>query len=306
MELRHLRYFLAVAEHLSFGRAAASLHTAQPSLSQQIRRLEEEMGGPLFERTKRYVALTPLGQDLLADAQAIVEAADRLVVRLQDSSGTPHGQLRVGAIAPATIGVLPRVLPSFRKRFPMIELSLATVGLDEQVRALLERRIDVGILRAPVTDRRIQTRPIAVEYFCACLPASSALARREKVAVRDLRGQTLIVLHPDRGGSYNENIAALLERHRVQPAEIVQTSDVDSVFAMVASGLGLTLSSTVFCGMSLRGLVYRKLSPETEIGTMILACRRDRQSVPVIGAFIEHVSQLRLVFRPPGRSQPRV
>jgi DNA-binding transcriptional LysR family regulator len=299
MELRHLRYFLAVAEHLSFGRAAAALRTAQPSLSQQIRRLEEEMGGPLFERTKRYVALTPLGQELFADAQAIIESVDRLVGRLRDSSGSPRGQLRVGAIAPATIGVLPRVLPSFRNRFPMIELSLATVGLDEQVPALLERRIDVGILRAPVTDRRIQTLPIAVEYFCACVPAKNALARRGTVAVRDLRDQTLIVLQSDRGGSFNQNIAALLERHRVQPVEILQTSDVDSVFAMVASGLGLALSSTVFCGMSLNGLVYRNLSPKTEIGTMILACRRDRQSVSVIRAFIDHVSQLQLVFRPP-------
>jgi len=299
MELRHLRYFLAVAEHLSFGRAAIALHTAQPSLSQQIRRLEDEVGGRLFERTKRYVALTPLGAELRSEAQSIIEAADRLVIRLKDRSGAPRGKLRVGTIAPATVGVLPQVLPSFHKAFPMIELALATVSLDEQVSALLEREIDVGILRAPVTDRRIQIVPIAVEYFCACVPAKSALAKRAKVTMRDLRDQTLIMLQAERGGSFNQNIAALLERHRIEPAEIVQASDVDAVFAMVASGLGLSLSSTVFCGMSLDGLVYRRLTPQTEIGTMILACRRDRQAVPVIRTFIDHVSGLRLVFRPP-------
>jgi DNA-binding transcriptional LysR family regulator len=300
MELRHLRYFLAVAEHLNFGRAAAALHTAQPSLSQQIRRLEQELGGKLFERTKRYVALTPLGQDLLMEAQEVVEAADRLVVRLNDHSAAPRGRLRVGAIAPATIGVLPRVLPSFRERFPLVELSLATVGLDEQVRALLERRIDVGILRTPVADGRIHTVPVAVEFFCVSVPASSPLARRDTIAVRDLRGATLIVLQSERGGSYNQDIAALLARHRVRPGAVLHTSDVESVFAMVASGIGLTLSSTIVCGMSMAGLVYRGLAPETEIGTMILACRRDRQSVPMIRAFLDHVAQMRLVFRPPG------
>src|ERR1700722_6122980 len=124
MELRHLRYFLAVAEHLHFGRAAEALRTAQPALSQQIRKLEREAGGPLFERTKRYVMLTPLGQELLGEALAIVESADRLTVRLRDAAATPRGRLRVGSITPATVGIIPRALPSYRERFPHVDLVL--------------------------------------------------------------------------------------------------------------------------------------------------------------------------------------
>jgi LysR family hca operon transcriptional activator len=162
MELRHLRYFLAVAEHLNFGRAAAALHTAQLALSQQIRKLEQELGSPLFERTKRYVALTALGQELFVEAQGIIETVDSLVVRMRDTSGVPSGRLRVGSIVPATVGVLPRILPSYRERFPLVDVSVTTVGLDEQVRALVQRRIDVGILRGPVRDARIHTAPTAV------------------------------------------------------------------------------------------------------------------------------------------------
>jgi len=300
MELRHLRYFLAVAEHLNFGRAAAALHTAQPALSQQIRKLEQELGTPLFERTKRYVALTALGQELFVEAQGIIEAVDRLVVRMRDTSGVPSGRLRVGSIMPATIGVLPRILPSYRERFPLVDVSVTTVGLDEQVRALVERRIDVGILRSPVRDARIHTAPMAVEFFCVSLPEDHELARRSKVTVRDLGSTPLIMLQADRGGSFNTDVSALLRRHRTKPKALLEASDVAAVFALVASGVGVSISSTVFCGLSFARLVYRPLVPRTEIGTMMLACRRDRRLVPIVRSFVEHVAGLKLVFVPPG------
>jgi DNA-binding transcriptional LysR family regulator len=282
MELRHLRYFLAVAEHLNFGRAAAALHTAQPALSQQIRKLEHELGGPLFERTKRYVALTGLGRNLLVEAQAIVEAADGLAIRMRDTSGVPRGRLRVGSIMPATIGVLPRILPSYRERFPLVELSVATVGLDEQVRALIERRIDVGILRGPVTDDRIHTARMAVEYFCI-----------------NLKTTTMILLQPVQGGSFNDEISAMLQQHRAMPKAVIEAPDVPTAFALVASGIGVNMSSTIFCGVSFPNVTYRPLTPRTEITTLMLACRRDRQLVPVVRSFFEHVAELKLVFAPP-------
>jgi DNA-binding transcriptional LysR family regulator len=300
MELRRLRYFLSVAEHLNFGRAAAALHTAQPALSQQIRKLEHELGAPLFERTKRYVALTPLGQELFVEAQAIVEAADRLTVRMRDTSGNPRGRLRVGSIVPATVGVVPRILPSYRERFPLVEVALATVGLDEQVQALVERRIDIGILRGPVTDDRIHTEPTGTEFFCLSLPEDHELARQDKVMVRDLAKTTLIMLQADRGGSFNTDQLALLRRHRTRPKSMLEASDVAANFALIASGIGVTISSTVFCRLSFAGVVYRPLLPRTEIGSMMLACRRDRRSVPIVRSFLEHVAGLNLFFAPPG------
>ena len=298
MDVRHLRYFLAVAEHLNFGRAAEALHTAQPALSQQIRKLEREVGGPLFERTKRYVMLTPLGRELLDEALTIVESVDSLTIRLRDVSATPRGRLRVGSITPSTVGIIPRVLPSYQKHFPGVELVVDAIALDEQIAALVERRIDVGILRGPVTDDRILTVPIAREYFCIAAPAAHPLASKSVVRFSDLNGETLVWLRGGRGGSYNIVAQEMLRSHRVRAASM-EAADIETTFALVASNAGLCIASTVMCSMRFDGTVYRPLEPITEIGTMILACRRDRRQVAVIASFIDHVTALDLTFTTP-------
>ncbi len=299
MELRHLRYFLAVAEHLNFGRAAEALHTAQPALSQQIRKLEREFGGPLFERTKRYVALTPLGHELLGEALAIVEAADRLTVRLRDTSATPRGRLRLGSIAPATIGLIPRILPAYRAQFPHVDLVIDAIALDEQVPALIERRIDVAILRGPVDDERIWTCPIVRESYCIAVPAKHLLARKTFVRLSDLSGVTLIWLRGGRGGSFNESASEMLRANGVRPAAAIEASDIETSFALVASDAGLSIGSTIVCALRFEGVVYRPLVPNCEIGTMILACRRDRRTVPLIASLVDHVTAMNLLFAPP-------
>jgi DNA-binding transcriptional LysR family regulator len=299
MELRHLRYFLAVAEHLNFGRAAEALHTAQPALSQQIRKLEREAGGPLFERTKRYVMLTPLGHELLGEALAIVESADRLTVRLRDATATPRGRLRVGSITPATVGIIPRVLPSYRESFPHVDLVLDAIALDEQVAALVERRIDVGLFRGPVSDDRIFTVPILREYYCIAVPVAHRFARAPSVRLADLAGETLIWLRGGRGGSFNAGALEMLRAAGVRPGGSIEASDTETNFALVASNTGLCIGSTVICALRFEGVVYRPLLPSVEVGTMILACRRDRRSVAVIASFIDHVTALDLRFAPP-------
>jgi DNA-binding transcriptional LysR family regulator len=299
MELRHLRYFLAVAEHLHFGRAAEALHTAQPALSQQIRKLEREAGGPLFERTKRYVMLTPLGQELLGEALAIVESADRLTVRLRDATATPRGRLRVGSITPATVGIIPRALPSYRERFPHVDLVLDAIALDEQVAALVERRIDVSLLRGPVSDDRIVTVPILREYYCVAVPVAHRFARAPFVRLADLEGETLIWLRGGRGGSFNAGALEMLRAEGVQIGRSIEASDTETNFALVAADTGLCIGSTVICALRFDGVVYRPLLPSVEVGTMVLACRRDRRSVAVIASFIDHITALDLTFAPP-------
>jgi DNA-binding transcriptional LysR family regulator len=299
MELRHLRYFLAVAEHLNFGRAAEALQTAQPALSQQIRKLEREVGGALFERTNRYVALTELGRELVDEAQAIIESVNRLSVRLRDTSATPRGRLRLGSIAPATIGLVPRIVPSYRDRFPDVDLVPDTIALDEQVPALIERRIDVGILRGPIDDDRIWTAPIVREYYCVAVPVTHALASQPFVALADLNGSTLIWLRGARGGSFNEGALKMLREHGVRPGAAIEASEFESSYALVASDVGLSIGSTITRRFRFEGTVYRPLVPKLEIGTMTLACRRDRRMVPIIASLIDHVMALDLTFPPP-------
>jgi DNA-binding transcriptional LysR family regulator len=221
-----------------------------------------------------------------------------LTTRLRDASATPRGRLRVGSITPSTVGIVPRVLPSYQEHFPGVELVVDAIALDEQVAALVERRIDVGILRGPVTDDRILTAPIAREYYCIAMPAAHPLADKPIVRFSDLDGETLIWLRGARGGSYNVGAQELLREHRVR-ATTMEAADIETSFALVASNAGLCVASTVICSMRFDGIVYRPLEPSTEVGSMILACRRDRRQVAVIASFIDHVTGLNLAFTAP-------
>ena len=152
MELRHLRSFLAVAEELHFGRAAARLYISQPPLSQQIRRLEDELGARLFHRTKRRVELTPAGKAFLTEARQTLAQAERAVRAAQRAERGELGELVVGYVTSATYGPLPDVIRTFRKRFPDVDLRLQNLRSMQQRQALIDRRIDVGFVRPQVAD----------------------------------------------------------------------------------------------------------------------------------------------------------
>lgn len=261
--------------------------------------LEREVGGPLFERTKRYVMLTPLGQELLGQALAVVESVDRLTVALRDSTAAPRGRLRIGSITPATVGLIPNILPSFREKFPYVELAMDAVALDEQIAALVERRIDVGLSRGPIDDDRILTVPIVREYYCVAVPAAHPLAAAPFVQLADLNGETLIWLRGGRGGVYNTGVLELLRANGVRHGASIEAADTEMNFALVASGAGLCIASTVICALRFENVVYRPLVPAYEVGSMILACRRDRRDVAAIASFIDHVVGLDLTFPPP-------
>ena len=152
VELRHLRSFLAVAEELHFGRAAARLHISQPPLSQQIGRLEDEIGARLFRRTSRRVQLTPAGRAFFAEARQTIASAERAVGAAQRAERGEIGELVVGYVPSATYGPLPDVIRRFRKRLPKVELKLRNLRSVHQSQALLERRIDVGLVRPHAAD----------------------------------------------------------------------------------------------------------------------------------------------------------
>src|SRR5215470_3343253 len=152
MELRHLRYFVAVAEELHFGRAAIRLHMAQPPLSQQIRQLEQEIGVTLLNRTKRRVELTPAGRAFLEEARRTLAQAERSVRTAQRASRGETGFLAIGFVPTADLDVLPRVLRAWRRRCPDVEVELSALSPAQQVEALREGRIQVGILRPPIDD----------------------------------------------------------------------------------------------------------------------------------------------------------
>jgi LysR family hca operon transcriptional activator len=295
MELRHLRYFIAVAEHLNFSRAAEALLTAQPSLSHQIRELEAELKVTLFERTHRYVTLTAEGNLLLPEARAIVERVDTLAT-LQDASSAPRGPLRIASITASTIGILPKVLPSYRDSFPNVELSVETLVPEDGVRALVERRVDVAFVRRPLDDPRLDSVIVAEEQLCAALPSSHPLARRRKVPLRLLNGLDFVGLRDEITGDFNSVVNELCNEHGVVPHSTVRTGNVETMLGLIASGMGVAVASAVLKIMLLEGVELRPLEPRKVLKNLCLAWRRDRAALPTIRSFRDHVAAEAITF----------
>src|ERR671933_1358870 len=196
MELRHLRYFVAVAEELHFGRAAARLHIAQPPLSRQIRDLELDVGAPLFARVPRGVALTAAGLAFLPEARLTLAQAERARRTAQRAAGGEIGRLRVGFVEAAIYsGVLPEVLGFFRMHLPDIGVSLFEMDPRQQAEAFRDGRIDVGILHnaPPDAERWLRVEPVYSEPLVAALPHGHRLAGRARPSLADFAGEPFVL-----------------------------------------------------------------------------------------------------------------
>jgi DNA-binding transcriptional LysR family regulator len=245
MELRHLRYFVAVAEALSFRSAAARLHVAQPSVGRQVRDLEEEIGYRLFERDRQHVALTDAGRVLLIEARGVIAGADAAIEAARDAGRGVRGMLRIGNIAALTTSFLPKTLAAFRRLYPGVDIELVELGPDEQRVALLADRVQVGFqasLGMP-DDARLALRTIVTSDVIVALPPEHPLAAQRTIALSSLAAETLVNYTPRHGSGYERWLRAFCERFggftpRFRGRAIDSAS---AFFGMVAAGEGLAV-----------------------------------------------------------------
>ena len=195
MELRHLRYFVTVAEELHFSRAAARLYLTVPSLSQQIRVLERHVGTPLFERDRRHVVLTEAGRLLLQHAEGLLANADRAMAEMRAYSAGLTGHLRIGLLIGNAANLTMPILESFRTTHPHVELSFVTLDFAGQLSGLLGNRVDVAFVRPPLEDERLDVLTLAIEPRVAVVPARSELADAEELTVADVVDRPFIDRH---------------------------------------------------------------------------------------------------------------
>ena len=281
MELRHLRSFLAVAQELHFGRAAARLHISQPPLSQQIRRLEDEIGARLFRRTNRRVQLTPAGRAFLAEARQTIVSAQRAVGAAQRAERGEVGELIVGYVASATYGPLPDVIRMFRKRLPEVELKLRNLRSVHQSQALLDRRIDVGFVRPHAVDSRLVYETLWREPVVVALPGDHALAHRTAVDIADLASDIFLIAPAEDTVAFHDEVLALCRKAGFTPRVDDGVSDVQAAIALVAAGLGIHPVAASLERFRRRGVVYRPLRARNLRIEMGLAWRRDDDSALV-------------------------
>jgi DNA-binding transcriptional LysR family regulator len=187
MELRHLRYFVAVAETLSFTRGAGKLHLAQPSLTRQIKDLEEEIGVRLLDRTKQQVRLTPEGQSFLVDAKRVLDLSEEIVESVRHFSRDGLAPLNIGYVANLFYDLLPVTLASFQRSFPTVPINLFDMTCGDQFRALQDGKIDLGFvgLHEPIEERGLQFRPIASYETVAAVAKNNPLAKKTVIKLRN-------------------------------------------------------------------------------------------------------------------------
>jgi len=284
MELRHLRYFVAVAEALSFARAAERLHLSQPPLSRQIRALEDELGTPLFARTKRSVRLTPAGAALLPEARRLLRDADGLKAGARQLAAGEVGALALGFISVAAYNMLPELAPEFRRRHPGVKLALQEATSDVQLPALRQGELDVGLVLPPVAEPGLEYAPLLHEALMAALPTGTSRGRGP-VALASLRDEPFVLIPRQVGTSLYDAIVGACQRAGFSPRIEQEAIQMQTIVSLVAAGMGVALVPASLRHLRRTGVTYRPLverSPRIEIG---IAWRR-ADDAPAVRAFV--------------------
>ncbi|HZR38916.1 MAG TPA: LysR family transcriptional regulator [Ktedonobacteraceae bacterium] len=285
MELRHLQYFVAVAEELHFGRAAQRLNMAQPPLSQQIRHLEEELGVQLFQRTRRHVELTDAGQAFLQEARLTLAQAEHAVKIARQAGRGEIGKLTIGFVGSATYEALPSIIRNFQARCPDVELILRELTTTQQVRALHDKRIHIGILRPPINDDTLVLETLIKEPIVLALPENHPLSRQSSLTVEALAHEHFILFPRHLGPGLYDQIIGLCQQGGFSPQVTQEAIQMQTILGLVATGLGIALIPASAQHLRSTGVIYRRL--DTNIYVELAMARRKDDASPVLQAFLK-------------------
>jgi len=292
MELRHLRYFIAVAEELHFGRAAKRLGMSQPPLSQQIKLLEEEIGVTLLTRTKRQVVLTPAGEVFLGEAKKSIAQAGQAVQAARRAARGEIGQLSVGFVSSAVYGNVPSIFSLMRSRYPGVSLLLQDLTSEEQVEALKTGRIDVGIIRPPVVDAEaLKMQVIWQEALMIALPADNPLALREEIALEELAEESFIQIPRHVAPGFYDQCIRICARAGFSPKIVQEARTTPTIVSLVAGGMGVSILPSSLRSLQRAGVVYRPLKSPAPTSDMAVIWRPADTS-PTLNAFLEIIREV--------------
>lgn len=275
--VRHLRYFVTVAEERHFGRAAERLHMAQPPLSQQIRRLEAEVGVELFVRTTRRVDLTAAGAAYLERARAILAEVDDAADEARRVAAGAVGRLAVGCVGSATYSLLPALSRRLAEELPGIDFAFrGEMLVADQVEALRTGAIDVALLRPPVDDASLRLTRLREERLVVAVPTGHRLAARKQVRVADLADADLIVHSAGRRSAMYDVVRGLFADAGVTPHIRHEVGETSTLVTLVAGGLGVAVVPEPVRALALDGVAYRALVRPARTVELAVAHRAER------------------------------
>ncbi len=288
MELRHLRYFVAVADELHFGRAATRSFVAQPTLSQQIMAFEDEIGARLFDRSRRAVSLTDVGAVLLPHARRVLAEAERAEAAVRAAAEGRAGGLRVGYEAPIMRDGLATSIRAFRAEVPDVTLDFWEAGSREQVEAVREGRADVGLALLPIDERDVEVRTLGAAPTVVVLPEGHRLAGQETVALAELAGEPQIAWARAPAPEVYDAYLRASQNAGFVPAVVQEVRHVESLLGLVAAGVGVGTVHQARVQPGYPGVAYARLvEPELTIETGVVWRRGDES--PLLARFVAAV-----------------
>ncbi len=292
LKLKDLRYLVAVAETRHFGRAAAKCFVSQPTLSSQLRKLEQYLGVQLIERRPRRVTMTPVGEQIAQRARGMLETSDAIVTLAQTHRDPLAGQLRVALLPTVGPYLLPLVALKIRKALPRLELMLYEYQTGPMLERLHNGEIDLGVLALPVHDEALAARPLYEEPFVVALPEAHRLAARAQLRIGDLNGETLLLLED--GHCLRDQALAVCSRSSMHEKQDFRATSIETLRQMVAAGVGVTLLpalATHGAYGSAKGLAVRPFArpvPSRRIGAV---WRKSSARAAAIAAVCEQLAR---------------
>ena len=292
MELRHLRAFLVVAEELHFGRAARRLHMSQPPLSQQIKRLEQEVGARLLDRSTREVALTSAGRAFRAEARRALDAVDAACTAARRAERGDTGTIRLGFTGPSSYHVLPALARRFGEDNPGVRLVLAPPSFSgELTGALRDGEIDLGFVRLPVSAPGLTVRTLQREPFVAVLPDRHPLAGADVIDLPELADDPFVAYPAMRGSVLRDKLGAACLTAGFSPRIVQEAPDTHTLVSLVGTGIGVTLLPAAARHLVLEGVRYLPLRDVAIDVPLGMAWREDDPN-PALAAFLDTAAAL--------------
>ncbi|MBD2303859.1 LysR family transcriptional regulator [Nostoc sp. FACHB-190] len=276
MELRHLRYFIAVAEELHFTNAAQRLHIAQPPLSQQLQQLEAEIGVKLFHRkTKRQVQLTEAGKVFLQEAYGLLQQLETAVALTQRIGKGQTGQLRIGFTSLAIYDLLPLILREFRQQFLEVELVLLELTTSQQEQALKDSRIHLGFAHPPLVDNTLSYSCIQSESLVVALPSTHSLAQKEHISVESLLSEPLIMFPRYLAPGLYDLVMGLFQKGDFKPHIVQEAIQMQTIIGLVSAQIGVAIVPFSLHNLQRSGVVYRPIIGQVPVIETALIWEQD-------------------------------
>jgi DNA-binding transcriptional LysR family regulator len=284
MELRQLRYFVAVAEELHFRRAAERLHMSQPPLSNQLSRLEGELGCPLMIRSRRRVELTPAGEAFLRDSRRLLRELDEAVHTARRIHAGQTGELRISFVGSALLSLVPNVVRRYRALRPDVELQLRERSTEEQLRELRAHTIDVALVPLPVDAPDLRTEVLRREPAVAALPAAHPLAGLQRVPLSRLAAEPLVLFPRAQAPGLHDRLLASLSGPGGPPTVAQYAPETQTIVSLVAAEIGVSLVQASVQNLGLPGVTYRPVvgAPTVELAALLRPGEESRPALEFV------------------------